>query len=68
MKTFMLIHGSWHSAWNWHRVVPLLRQQGHRAIAINLPSIGRDKTPISEVTFKTTVKKFTSRVIVLKAK
>jgi pimeloyl-ACP methyl ester carboxylesterase len=57
MKTFMLIHGSWHSAWNWHRVVPLLEKNGHRAIAIDLPGMGRDKTPISEVTFKTTVEK-----------
>jgi pimeloyl-ACP methyl ester carboxylesterase len=57
MKTFILIHGSWHSAWNWHRVVPLLQQQGHRAIAIDLPGMGRDKTPIGEVTFATTVEK-----------
>jgi pimeloyl-ACP methyl ester carboxylesterase len=57
MKTFILIHGSWHSAWNWHRVLPLLQQQGHRAIAIDLPGMGRDKTPISGVTMKTTVEK-----------
>jgi pimeloyl-ACP methyl ester carboxylesterase len=57
MKTFILIHGSWHSAWNWHRVVPLLEKNGHRAIAIDLPGMGRDKTPIHEVTFKTTVEK-----------
>lgn len=19
MKTFVLIHGSWHGAWNWHK-------------------------------------------------
>jgi pimeloyl-ACP methyl ester carboxylesterase len=57
MKTFILIHGSWHSAWNWHRVVPLLEKAGHRAIAIDLPGMGRDKTPIQEVTMKTTVEK-----------
>jgi pimeloyl-ACP methyl ester carboxylesterase len=57
MKTFILIHGSWHSAWNWHRVLPLLEQKGHRAIAIDLPGMGRDKTPIAGVTFKTTVEK-----------
>lgn len=57
MKTFVLIHGSWHSAWNWHRVIPLLEQAGHTAIAIDLPGMGRDKTPISEVRFDTTVDK-----------
>lgn len=57
MKTFILIHGSWHSAWNWHRVVPLLEKAGHKAIAIDLPGMGRDKTPIQEVKLKTTVEK-----------
>jgi pimeloyl-ACP methyl ester carboxylesterase len=57
MKTFILIHGSWHSAWNWHKVVPLLEKKGHRAIAIDLPGMGREKTPIREVKMKTTVEK-----------
>lgn len=57
MKTFILIHGSWHSAWNWHKVVPLLEQAGHKAIAIDLPGMGRDKTPIAEVKLKSTVQK-----------
>jgi pimeloyl-ACP methyl ester carboxylesterase len=55
MKTFILIHGSWHSAWNWHKVVPLLEKAGHNAIAIDLPGMGRDKTPIEKVTMKSTV-------------
>jgi pimeloyl-ACP methyl ester carboxylesterase len=57
MKTFILIHGSWHSAWNWHKVVPLLEKAGHKAIAIDLPGMGRDKSPIQEVKMKTTVEK-----------
>ena len=57
MKTFILIHGSWHSAWNWHKVVPLIEKAGHKAIAIDLPGMGRDKTPIQEVKMKTTVEK-----------
>lgn len=60
MKTFILIHGSWHSAWNWHKVIPLLEKQGHRAIAIDLPGMGRDKTPIQDVKMKTTVEKICS--------
>jgi len=55
MKTFILIHGSWHSSWNWHRVIPILEKSGHRAIAVDLPGMGRDKTPITEVRFEKTV-------------
>ena len=62
MKTFILIHGSWHSSWNWHKVIPLLEKQGHRAIAIDLPGMGRDKTPIQEVKMKTTVEKICSLI------
>src|SRR5689334_22327542 len=57
MKTFILIHGSWHNAWNWHKIVPLLEKEGHKAIAIDLPGMGRDKTPIREVRLKSTVEK-----------
>ncbi|WP_121353552.1 alpha/beta fold hydrolase [Flavisolibacter nicotianae] len=55
MKTFVLIHGSWHSAWNWHKVIPLLEKAGHQAIAVDLPGMGRDKTPIGDVKMKNTV-------------
>jgi pimeloyl-ACP methyl ester carboxylesterase len=55
MKTFILIHGSWHSSWNWHKVIPILEKQGHKVLAIDLPGMGRDKTPIKEVTMKATV-------------
>jgi pimeloyl-ACP methyl ester carboxylesterase len=55
MKTFILIHGSWHGAWNWHKVIPILEANGHRAIAIDLPGMGRDKTPIQDVTMELAV-------------
>lgn len=41
MATFVLIPGAGGMAWYWHRVVPLIRQSGHEAIAIDLP--GDDK-------------------------
>jgi pimeloyl-ACP methyl ester carboxylesterase len=56
-KTFILVHGSWHSAWNWHKVTPLLEKQGHRVFAIDLPGMGRDKTPVQDVTMEMSVKK-----------
>lgn len=50
MATFLLIHGAWHGAWCWHKVLPELRARGHRALAIDLPGHGVDKTPVAEVT------------------
>lgn len=62
MKTFILIHGSWHSAWNWHKVVPILEKQGHQVFAMDLPGMGRDKTPIEEVTLELAVQAICKRI------
>ncbi len=35
--TFVLIPGAGGSAWYWHRVLPLLKEAGHDAIAVDLP-------------------------------
>ncbi len=56
-KTYILIHGSWHSAWNWYKVTPLLEAQGHTVHPVDLPGMGRDKTPIKDVRFETTIQK-----------
>src|SRR5450631_80379 len=37
MSTFVLIPGAGGAAWYWHRVVPLLQDAGHEAIAVDLP-------------------------------
>jgi pimeloyl-ACP methyl ester carboxylesterase len=36
-RTFVLIPGAGGTAWYWHRVVPLLQEAGHEAIAVDLP-------------------------------
>lgn len=36
-RTFVLIPGAGGAAWYWHRVIPLLREAGHQAIAVDLP-------------------------------
>ena len=36
-RSFVLIPGAGGTAWYWHRVVPLLREAGHEAIAVDLP-------------------------------
>lgn len=50
MAEFLLIHGSCHGAWCWHRVIPALAVLGHQAQAIDLPGHGRDRTPAEAVT------------------
>ena len=37
MATFVLIHGAASDSWYWHRVVPLLRAEGHAVVAPDLP-------------------------------
>lgn len=55
MNTYVLIHGSWHGAWCWHKVIPLLEAAGHKAIALDLPGHGRDWTPPGQVTMQSYV-------------
>jgi pimeloyl-ACP methyl ester carboxylesterase len=50
MTTFVLVHGAWHGAWCWEKLTPLLEARGHRAVALDLPGHGADKTPLAQVT------------------
>lgn len=50
MATFLLVHGAWHGAWCWSKLVPALEARGHKAVAIDLPGHGDDKTPLRDVT------------------
>jgi pimeloyl-ACP methyl ester carboxylesterase len=50
VSNFVLVHGSWHGAWCWYKVVPRLRALGHHAEAVELPGHGRDWTPAAEIT------------------
>lgn len=50
MAHFVLIHGSAHSAWHWHLLIPALQALGHDVRAIDLPGHGADLTPPGEVT------------------
>ncbi len=38
--TFVLVHGAWHGAWCWSRVLPLLRAAGFEAHAVTLTGVG----------------------------
>ena len=50
-----MVHGAWHGAWCWYKLVPLLQSAGHTVIAPDLPSLGIDRTPLSQVSLDTWV-------------
>jgi pimeloyl-ACP methyl ester carboxylesterase len=52
MATFVLVHGSFHASWCWREVVPRLESQGHRAVTLDLPGQGTDRTPVEHVTMQ----------------
>ena len=41
MARFLFLHGSWHGAWCWYKVLPHIEAAGHSAVAIDLPGRGR---------------------------
>ena len=59
MSTLVLVHGAWHGAWCWDKVIPLLEQGGHEVVSFDLPGHGEDSTPPAEVTSET----YTNRVV-----
>ena len=55
MSTFVLIHGAWHGRWCWDKLTSRLEQAGHCVIAPDLPGLGKDQTPLAEITLQTWV-------------
>jgi len=47
-QTYILVHGAWHGAWCWDRVIPLMK--GKKVIAPDLPGHGNDRTDPSVIT------------------
>jgi pimeloyl-ACP methyl ester carboxylesterase len=44
----VLVHGAWHGAWCWSRVVPLLAADGHAVHAPTLPGQGERSSELSD--------------------
>lgn len=38
--TYVFIHGAWHGAATWDRIVPLMEDKGHRCVTLDLPGAG----------------------------
>jgi pimeloyl-ACP methyl ester carboxylesterase len=50
---FVLVHGGYHGAWCWDRLVPELEALGHSALAIDLPGSGERLTePASHASWR----------------
>lgn len=58
MARFVLVHGAWHGAWCWYKIIPQLRRAGHTVVAPELPGHGIDRTPTKRVSMKS----YTDRV------
>jgi len=52
MSTFILVHGAWHGAWCWQKLIPVLKAHGHRVVAPDLAGLGYDQTPLTEATLE----------------
>lgn len=39
-RTYVLVHGFWHGAWCWRRVIDRLQAQGHRTHALSYTGMG----------------------------
>lgn len=59
-KTYVLVHGAWHGAWCWQKVVPLLEARGNKVITFDLPGHGDDTTKPENVTLADYVNKLVS--------
>ncbi|MCB4769320.1 alpha/beta fold hydrolase [Ancylobacter sp. Lp-2] len=45
MANIVLVHGSFHGAWCWQKLLPLLEARGHAVLAPDLPASGGDDAP-----------------------
>lgn len=51
-KHFVFVPGSFHAAWCWDKMQPMLEKGGNTCTAIDLPAHGKDTTPVNQVTLE----------------
>lgn len=47
-STLILVHGAWHGAWCWNKLVPMLEAAGKNVIAIDLPGHGQSRESVED--------------------
>jgi pimeloyl-ACP methyl ester carboxylesterase len=50
MARFVFVHGAFAGAWIWQPLMNQLKAAGHSVEAFDLPGLGDDQTPLSEIT------------------
>jgi pimeloyl-ACP methyl ester carboxylesterase len=50
MARFVFVHGAFAGAWIWRPLMDRLKAAGHSVEAFDLPGLGDDQTPLSEIT------------------
>ena len=60
MTQFVLVHGSFHGAWCWERLIPILEVRGHQVVAPNLPGSGGDPAPLENANLDSYTTRITS--------
>lgn len=54
MADFVLVHGAWHGAWCWKKILPGLWSAGHRAFPVSLTGTGERAHQLSrDITLRT---------------
>lgn len=49
---YLLIHGAWQGSWCFEPLTKILKKEGHTISCVDLPGNGKDKTPVSSVTYQ----------------
>lgn len=57
MSVYVLVHGAYHGAWCYNKVVPILEDAGHTVIAVDLPGHGADRIPREQITLENYVRR-----------
>ncbi len=62
MASYVLVHGAWHGAWCWDKVVPLLEAEGHSVTTVDLPGHGENSSDVAGMTLDSYAQEVVARV------
>ena len=50
--TYVLVHGAFSDSNAWTRITPLLEEEGHKVVTLDLPAHGKDTTPADQASLQ----------------